>query len=142
VLGEASLRQGKWDALEETAAKLEEFPAGAAEAAVLRAHGLLARDDRAAARALLEGASASYPQALGPRLLLSRVLLREGRDFSAAEKALREVLALEPRHAEARQNLDFLRREAQKQGPADAVFLGDLEAVRPARAGVTNRASA
>jgi hypothetical protein len=102
---------------------------------VLRAHGLLARDDRATARALLEGASASYPQALGPRLLLSRVLLREGRDFAAAEKALREVLALEPGHAEARRHLDFLLREAQKQGPADAVFLRDLEAVRPGLAG-------
>jgi hypothetical protein len=43
-LGEASLRQGKWHALEETAGKLEELPGGASEAAVLRAHGLLARD--------------------------------------------------------------------------------------------------
>ena len=67
-----------------------------------------------------------HPQALGPRLLLSRVLLREGQDFATAEKALREVLALEPRHAEARHNLDLLLQDKAKVGPADVVFLGNV----------------
>jgi tetratricopeptide (TPR) repeat protein len=125
-LGEACLRQGKWDALDEAAGRLDELPGGAAEAAVLRAHGLLARDDLAAARALLERAILADHQALGPRLLLSRLLLRQGRDLATAERALREVLALEPRHAEARHNLDFLLREMEKEGPADAVFLSKV----------------
>jgi hypothetical protein len=38
------------------------------------------------------------------------------------------------RHAEARHNLDFLLREKEKEGPADAVFLASLEAVRPGAA--------
>jgi hypothetical protein len=48
---------------------------------------------------LLERAILSHPQTLGPRLLL-----RAGRAFATAEKALRAVLALDPRHAEARHN--------------------------------------
>jgi hypothetical protein len=36
------------------------------------------------------------------------VLLQEGRDWEGAERALRDVLALDPGHAEARHNLDVL----------------------------------
>jgi hypothetical protein len=45
-----------------------------------------------------------------PRVFLTHVLLREGRDWPAAEKALRDVLALEPDQAEAKSNLDMLLR--------------------------------
>jgi Flp pilus assembly protein TadD len=38
------------------------------------------------------------------------VLLQEGRDWEAAERALREVLALEPNDGETRHNLNLLLR--------------------------------
>jgi Tfp pilus assembly protein PilF len=54
------------------------------------------------------------PQALRPRVLLSRVLLQEGRDLAAAEKALRDVLAMDPNHAEAKHNLAILLSERRR----------------------------
>jgi hypothetical protein len=43
-----------------------------------------------------------------PRVLLSHVLLQEGKDPAAAEQALRAVLALDPGDAEAQHNLQVL----------------------------------
>jgi hypothetical protein len=47
---------------------------------------------------------------LFPFSLFLCVLLQEGRDWPAAEHALREVLALDPHHVEANRNLALLRR--------------------------------
>jgi Flp pilus assembly protein TadD len=55
------------------------------------------------------------PEAVWPRLLLSRVILQEGRDMAAAEEALRAVLALDPNQKEARNNLE-VRLGQQKSG--------------------------
>ncbi len=60
---------------------------------------------------MLEDVIAREPAALLPRVLLSHVLLQEGRDLAAAEQALVEALALSPEHAEARRNLASLRRQ-------------------------------
>jgi hypothetical protein len=43
-------------------------------------------------------------------VILSHVLLQEGRDPQAAEKALHDVLALDPNHREARHNLAALQK--------------------------------
>jgi hypothetical protein len=43
------------------------------------------------------------------------VLLQEGRDWNAAENALRDVLTLDPNHAEARQNLAVLMRQQSER---------------------------
>jgi hypothetical protein len=43
-------------------------------------------------------------------VLLSQVLLQEGRDWEAAERALRDVLTLEPNHKETQHNLQTLLR--------------------------------
>jgi hypothetical protein len=43
------------------------------------------------------------------RLALSHVLLLEGSDWQATAKALRDVLAFDPNHAEARKNLAILQ---------------------------------
>jgi cytochrome c-type biogenesis protein CcmH/NrfG len=51
-------------------------------------------------------------------VILSHVLLQEGRDWAAAEGALRQVLALDPSHAEARQNLALLLRQQGRQAAA------------------------
>jgi tetratricopeptide (TPR) repeat protein len=78
------------------------------EAAVLRARGCMACQEFTAARRILEEVICQVPQALWPRLLLSRVLLREGQDPAAAEKALRDILVLDPSHAEAQRGLALL----------------------------------
>ena len=53
---------------------------------------------------------AAEPQALWLRVVLTHVLLQEGQDWPAAERALCNVLALDPGHAEARGNLTLLRQ--------------------------------
>jgi Flp pilus assembly protein TadD len=41
-------------------------------------------------------------------VFLSYTLLQEGNDLAAAERALRQILSLDPGNAEARQNLAVL----------------------------------
>lgn len=50
-----------------------------------------------------------------PRVFLSHVLLQEGRGWDAAEKVLRDVLALDPDNAEARSNLEVLLSQQARQ---------------------------
>jgi hypothetical protein len=51
------------------------------------------------------------PQAeAAPRVLLSHLLLQEGKDWAAAEQALREILDIDPNFAEAEHNLQVLAR--------------------------------
>jgi tetratricopeptide (TPR) repeat protein len=104
-LGELHLERHCWDELDAAAARLEAAEGGSTEAAVLRARGELARGEHAAARARLEEAIAAAPMALWPRVILSHVLLQEGKDSAGAERALHEVLALDPHNSEARHNL-------------------------------------
>jgi tetratricopeptide (TPR) repeat protein len=109
-LGELYLARGRWDDLERAAAALAARPATATEAAVLRARGRLARKEFAAARGLLAEVIAADPRALGPRVILTHVLLQEGADPAEAERALRAVLDLDPRQAESWRNLALLFR--------------------------------
>jgi hypothetical protein len=60
---------------------------------------------------MLESAIAAHPRALWPRVILTHVLLQEGKDWLAAERALRDVLALDPEHQEAQRNLEVLLRQ-------------------------------
>ncbi len=105
------LRQQMWSELERLAASLESQPGGAARAAVLRGRALLARQEFAAARRLLEGVVAPHPVDPEPRTVLSHVLLQEGRDWAAAEAALRGLLEIDPEQQEARHNLAVLLRQ-------------------------------
>jgi Flp pilus assembly protein TadD len=116
-LGEVRLRRGAWDGLEEVARALGSASAGEGEAALLRARAHLARGECPAARALLGPLITRSPDAVGPRVLLSIALLREGSDPAAAEAALRDVLALEPGNAGARHNLELLLRQRHGQPP-------------------------
>jgi Tfp pilus assembly protein PilF len=95
---------------------LDALPGEAGDRAVVRARGHLARQEFAAARALLETTIARFPQSLRAHVLLSHVLLREGRDWAAAENALRAVLALDPENAEARRNRALLIQERGSNG--------------------------
>jgi tetratricopeptide (TPR) repeat protein/glycosyltransferase involved in cell wall biosynthesis len=110
-LGELYLAQKRWADLEALLVDLPGDPAWAFDAAVLRAKACLARQEFAAARQLLEELIRRVPQALMPRLLLTHVLLQEHRDLAAAERALREVLVLEPREAQSWRNLALLLHE-------------------------------
>jgi glycosyltransferase involved in cell wall biosynthesis/predicted Zn-dependent protease len=110
-LAELYLGQRRWAELENALAWLEQDGRAALDAAVLRARALLARGEYGPARVLLEGLIARQPEALLPWVILSDVLLTEGRDWEAAERALRAILALCPDHAEAKQNLAVLLRQ-------------------------------
>jgi GT2 family glycosyltransferase/predicted Zn-dependent protease len=117
ALGELYLRQSRWADLDEAVRRLEGEGA-AVEAAVFRARGHQARNELPAARRELEELLPRAPQALGPRVLLSHILLQDNRDPAAAETVLREVIALDPGNGEARHNLSVL---LSRQGrPIDA----------------------
>jgi tetratricopeptide (TPR) repeat protein len=118
-LAELYLAQGRWAELEETAGRLDVIGGTGIEAALVRARGRLARREFGLARRLLEETIARYPQALGPHVILSHVLLQEGRDWAAAERTLRRVLELDPDNAEARRNLAVLLR---RNGAANSSF--------------------
>jgi tetratricopeptide (TPR) repeat protein len=110
-LGDLYLKQGRWRALEQAIEGLAQDPHGVLESTVLRAQGHLARQEFAEARRILEETIGRHPQALRPRIILTHVLLQEGKDWAAAEQALRDVLALDPQHKEAQRNLAILLRQ-------------------------------
>ena len=107
-LGEAYLAEGRWADLEQVVCRLESDPQQRAEANLYRARVHLARSEFPQAREILQRLIAADPQALKPRVALSYAYLQEGRDWESAEQALRELLALDPQHAEARHNLKVL----------------------------------
>ena len=102
------LSQGRRDQVARLAAKLEREPGGDVEAAILRARIHKDHEEFLEARRILEPLIARLPQAEGPRVLLSHVLLQEGRDLTAAEDILRKIIHLNPLNTEARHNLKVL----------------------------------
>jgi tetratricopeptide (TPR) repeat protein len=102
--------QGKWDAAEEVAREVEARPGGAITATLLRARAHMFRGDYAVARQLAEQAIAQAPNSIGPREVLSHVLVLEGRDWAAAERAVRDLLALQPGNPTALHNLAVVQR--------------------------------
>jgi hypothetical protein len=74
----------------------------------------LARKESSSARLFLVNAIALAREAVWPRLLLSRPVLQEGRDWAAAELALRAVLAIDPNQQEACNNLEILLRQQER----------------------------
>jgi tetratricopeptide (TPR) repeat protein len=108
-LGELYLEQQRWQEMADVLARLQSDPGTKGQAAVLLAQKYLAFRDFTEARALMEEAIVADPRALGPRIVLGRILMADGGDRAAAEKALRDVLALDANNSEARQNLARLR---------------------------------
>src|SRR5262249_23703891 len=80
ALGELYLKQQRWNALAHLTESLEREPAAVLEASILRARGYFARQEFAAARNALNDVLPRFPNALGPRVLLSHILLQEGRN--------------------------------------------------------------
>jgi tetratricopeptide (TPR) repeat protein len=121
-LAEVYLAQERWEAFEASLARFQADPRTAVEAAVLKARRHLAEREYRPARTVLEDIIEQAPKALWPRVILSHVLLQEGRELAAAEHALCEILALAPDHREARHNLTVLleqrgRAPNSKNGP-------------------------
>src|SRR5262249_33054178 len=109
-LAELYLRGERWSDLEYFLQKLEDQGTNPAKLGWLRARGHIQRQEYAVARRTLVVVIDRDPGALGPRVLFSQVLLQEGRDWVAAERALRDVLTLAPHHAETQHNLRVLLR--------------------------------
>jgi len=123
-LGELYLSLGRWPELDQVIHRVEVHLGRTEDAAVMRARGLLGRREFSAARALLERVIALVPESLRPRQALSHVLLFEGRDPAAAERALRDVLRLDPGNAQALQNLEILAQRRAAQSAASPTTVG------------------
>jgi GT2 family glycosyltransferase/tetratricopeptide (TPR) repeat protein len=109
-LGELLLRQGRYGEVEELAVRASNRANSQTWVgnAALRARVHLERGDYGAARAVLDEAIAETPRSALLWMVLSHVLLREGRDLDGAHEALCRVLELEPGNADARHNLAVL----------------------------------
>jgi tetratricopeptide (TPR) repeat protein len=141
-LAELYLRDERWPELEYFLQNLEHRGLNASRLGWLRARGQVQRGDVAAARRTLTSVVSHDPGALGPRVLLSQVLLQEGRDWAAAEQALRDVLDIDPNHAETRHNLQVLlrrlgRESALSNGPHDQARTTPSPANKPRPALIT-----
>jgi glycosyltransferase involved in cell wall biosynthesis len=105
-IGQTQVERKNWSELERVIAKLESLADGAVAAAVLRGLRLAVQKDFATARKLMEETIARNPKAIEPRILLSRICMRDRRsDPSAAERAVRGVLELDPTNPEAQRQL-------------------------------------
>lgn len=84
----------------------------------------LARLEFEEARPLLERAVAAVPNAAWYRLLLSRALLEDEKEWEKAEEMLRSVLVLQPGQSEAREKLAILlQRQGRSLDHADTDYL-------------------
>jgi glycosyltransferase involved in cell wall biosynthesis/Tfp pilus assembly protein PilF len=104
----------RWTDLEELAVHLDAHTPDDPAAACVRARAWLAKKDFEATRRALEPALRKNPMSLEPRLLWSHSLLQEGTDLGAAEQALRDLLAIDPTHAEALHNLAVLLHNSRR----------------------------
>jgi tetratricopeptide (TPR) repeat protein len=94
---------------------------------MLQARKHVALNDFQQAKSIIQPAIDAHPKEIWPRVVLSHALLKEGADSFAAEKALREILALDPNHKEARRNLETLllnRRALAPQRQLGAPSMG------------------
>lgn len=107
-LGDLYLRQERWADLRELLAQMASYPDARLEAGLLAGCMASVKGDKSGARRILEETAARFPDELRPRVYVSRAILCEGKDQTAAEKALREVLRLDPKNQEALEKLEKL----------------------------------
>lgn len=120
-LAEQWLNEKRWTDLEQAIRQMHRDPDAALDATLLWCRALLARKDFANARRLVEKVVAANPQHVPARMILSYVFLQEGQDWSAAEKALRDILVLDPNNAEASHNLQVLSQQQELATSDDGV---------------------
>lgn len=110
-LAELYLRTRNWPGVDRAAADLRaQGSAGEIEAESLVGRSLTARGEHVAARQVLESATGRFPASVSVWSAYSYALLESGSDFGEAERALREVLRLDPENAQAKRNLEALYR--------------------------------
>ena len=125
MLAELYLTQQNWTELEAVIDQIQGRPEWAAGAATLRARLHLAKREFGPARAILEQLIQQAPNAMPPRFYLTHVLLQEGKDWEAAERALRDLLAIDPHRAQAWHNLaTLLWRQNRNQDALEACAAG------------------
>jgi glycosyltransferase involved in cell wall biosynthesis/Flp pilus assembly protein TadD len=115
ALARLSLYQNRWLEAEFAANHVERDPQLALEGTLQRGRALLGHKQFAAAQQCFRQVIQQLPQAALPHVYLSHALLQEGKDWAGAEKALRDVLALEPKNQEALNNLQVLLNTQDKQ---------------------------
>ncbi len=115
------LAQQNWNAVADVLTHLPADGPTALSRLVLEGRAHLARRAFGPARAVLEAARDRFPDALPPRLYLTRVLLEEGQDLDAAEAALRDLVGGAPRLAEGWRNLAVLLHKRGRPAEAAAV---------------------
>ncbi len=74
----------------------------------------MARQEFISARRILENLFARAPLALYPHVIYSHCLLQENKDLAAAERALLQILQLDPGNTEAQHNLAVLRKNIEQ----------------------------
>jgi glycosyltransferase involved in cell wall biosynthesis/Flp pilus assembly protein TadD len=116
ALAELFQGQGRWHELERLAGQVEAQPEGEAMAAYLRARGLVAGRQFAAALQVIDAALLRYPDDVSLWVARSHALLQEGRDLAGAEAALRRILELDPDNTQARHNLAVLQGQQRRAG--------------------------
>lgn len=110
-LAEVDLKQKNWSGLEARLERMRQFgPYGVMEAETFMAQKHFAEGNHWLAVTTVQATIQRQPSAIWPRILLSRFHIQEGRDLSAAEEALRDVLLLDPDNAEAQNNLEVIRK--------------------------------
>jgi GT2 family glycosyltransferase len=105
----------RFDKLEEIAGRCDALAPADLVGTAFRARSLLAQRHFDQARYILLPLIEQHPDRLDLRLLLSHAYLQEGKDWKAAEQALRAILELAPDHPEAKQNLAVLIRQQGSQ---------------------------
>lgn len=123
-LSDLYLAQGRWNDADALAQSFEQL-GRQVDALLLRARAHMTRRDFVEARHLAESAIALAPEALMPREILSHVLVLEGRDWSAAERAVREVLLRQPSNPTALTNLAVVQSQLAAQ-PSAPLFGGSI----------------
>jgi glycosyltransferase involved in cell wall biosynthesis/tetratricopeptide (TPR) repeat protein len=110
-LAEYWLEQQHWPQLEATLQSIQKLTQDEQPVPLLKARALLAQRQFDESRAIICAMIDKYPRVLQWRVLLSHAWLQEGKDFHAAEAALRQILNIDPSHSEARHNLEILLRD-------------------------------
>jgi glycosyltransferase involved in cell wall biosynthesis len=114
-LARSGLERQDWPELNEALSHLKRVPDLALEAAILEGGALLAQKKFSDARAVVERTLRNHPAVLPLRILLTHILILEGKNWGEAEKALRAVLDLDPGHTESQHNLRLLlKRQGSK----------------------------
>jgi tetratricopeptide (TPR) repeat protein len=114
-LAEVFLDQKQTDKVQVTIDRLDRDPPSQAIASVLRARLFLYEGNYSAARQALGKAIAQAPQTIWPRLVLTDVLLREGKDLGEAERQLKEILAMDPKQPVARERLGQVKERKRNR---------------------------